>query len=224
MYCNNCGYYANVVDTWQCPNCYNVNYVPTPEKTWLETVKCKMQDKKYRRSVYITALCIFGALVILGLAFCVREEQEKRIIEHSVPGYEFTVGANMLWTEDTDPGEFSLILNKSYEELYFCVMGWNEDELSEDITYQDLQNAEIEAMSQEESSLEIFQSNEVILDTENKKICAAGFFVEQEEQRAECYSYAIELPESGEKVWVLVMGDYLENHQDEIEAMVMSIE
>ena len=109
-------------------------------------------------------------------------------------------------------------------------MAWENEELTEGLDYKKLQELEIENIGQEIANLEIFQNNKVILDTEKKKICSAGFTLEKDGEKSACRSYAIDLPESGEKVWVVVEGDYsslgerFDSYQDEIEAMVMSIE
>ena len=237
MYCRNCGYDENVEDTGRCPKCYSTNYEILPEVNRLESVKCNMYNK-VRKKIDIdkarkTALAVLVLLFFGIVAGCFVAAMNFPVIKHQVPGYDFTVKSTILWEEDESPGDYSMILDDETNGLSFYVIGWDEEELGDDVNFVDIQNVEIDMVKEGADEFEIFKPNQVILDTENKKICSAGFSfkplitVRTFGKEAVCYSYAIDLPKSGEKVWVAVEGasllSLMEN-QDEIEAMVMSIE
>ena len=234
MYCRNCGYYEKAVDTWQCPNCNNVNYVPFPETKRLEPMKNKMHNKPRKKINFEEVRpIIFGALIlviVIGMISIPMLFDDKENKVHPVPGFDFSVETDYSWDKYSNPGGYDLVLYDEGKKFYFYVLAWENEELTEGLDYKKLQELEIENIGQEIANLEIFQNNKVILDTEKKKICSAGFTLEKDGEKSACRSYAIDLPESGEKVWVVVEGDYsslgerFDSYQDEIEAMVMSIE
>lgn len=144
---------------------------------------------------------------------------------YTAPDYNFVVTADEYWTEDQDKGNYELKLYNEEEVLYFFVMPFKKMDLVEDLTCEDIQKLQVDELLKNFDKSEEIESSSMILDNRNKIIYESIYSTEVDHEKDMIYSFGVDLKDSDEMLWVLVLGlpSEMEDNRKDIEKMVMDI-
>lgn len=229
MFCRDCGNKFGNNEKY-CSKCgaMNLHYISNVERKPFETTKKK---KKLGRDLII-AIILFGAIcfvLLLNFAVEILTESVETLNQsttYSADGYSFAVIADDSWAEKPVGGAFELDLYNEEKDIYFHVMAYKKIDLVDDMKCEDIQSMQMDDLISKRYNAKEIEPSEVILENEDKTICACLYSAEEDMIKNYYYSFGIDLHNSEEILWVLINGmptDIL-NNREMLEEMVMEIE
>lgn len=144
---------------------------------------------------------------------------------YSAEGFNFTVTADDSWTRRPSMNNYNLELYNADEDIYFSISANKKTDLIEGITFLDFEKEFINTMKDLLGLDKEIQPLEVILSTDDMKICSSMYEAEKYNEKGCIYNFCVDLTDSEEMLMVVVTGpsSALLHNKEMIEEMVTDI-